>query len=137
MGTLLHQFQMDASACKYVFKSGEVAIFEGGFYRTSDQKKIDELNAEIAAGIGAIWVPKDGATVDSDDLDPVAVMKRKIIAEYEANKARANNNGESFSDAGSLKAVGSDKAGVNAATSNSPAGAARAVSPGSIKPASK
>lgn len=133
MGKLLHQFQMDSSACKYVFKSGDVAIFEGSYYRTSDQKKIDELNAEIEAGIGAIWIPKEGATVDSDELDPVAVMKRKIIAEYESEKARSLNNGVSFSDTSGHKAAGTNTFGVNAATSNSPVGAAQAVSIGSIK----
>lgn len=135
MGIELHQYQADKTISRYIFKSGKIAVFLGGYYRTSIQSEIDELNAEIANGIGAIWVPAEGATINSDDLDPVAVMKRKIIAEYEAEKARSLNNGESFSDtSGSGKPVGSNAAGVNAVASNSSGAAsvAKVITPGSI-----
>ena len=88
MGIKLHQFEMSKDSCRYIFKSGKIAVFEGGMYRTTLESEISELNAEIAAGIGAIWIPEGAAIVDSDELDPVAVFKRKIIAEYEENKAR-------------------------------------------------
>jgi len=129
---------MDKTASKYIFKSGKVAEFIGGFYRTAIESEIKELNDEIAAGIGSIWVTKGQEVVDSDDIDPVAVYKRKIIAEYEAEKARSLNNGNSFSDtSGSGKPTGSNVAGVNAAASHSGAAGHAAVVPGSIKVASK
>ena len=131
MGIKLHQFEMDKTASRYVFKSGKIAEFIGGFYRTNIDSEIAELKAEIAAGIGSIWTTRGQEVVDSDDIDPVAVYKRKIIAEYEEQKARSLNNGESFSDtSGSGKAASTRVAGVGAAE-----GAARitAVTPGSIK----
>ena len=135
MGTKLHQFHMDFTACRYVFKSGKIAVFEGGVYRTASEVEIKELQDEITAGIGSIWVTKGNEVVDSDDIDPIAVFKRKIIEEYEANKARSLDNGESFSDTSSVKPVSSVAMGAVAAGSNT-GGAARvtsAVPAGSVK----
>ena len=132
MGTKLHQFYMDRTASRYVFKSGALAIFEGGVFRTSVESEINELKAEIAAGIGSIWQIKGQEVVDSDDIDPIAVMKRKIIAEYEENKARSLNTGVSTSDQTKALPAGTGKVGVGAAVSNA-VGAAKAVSVGSIK----
>lgn len=122
---------MSKDSCKYVFKSGKTAVFEGGVYRTTVESEIKELNEEITAGIGAIWLISGQEIVDSDDIDPVAVFRRKIIAEYEAEKARSLDNGQSFSDNNPAKAAGTGLVGTASATSNS--GAARMVVPGSIK----
>jgi hypothetical protein len=135
MGTKLHQFFMSKDSCKYVFRSGKTAIFEGGVYRTTIDSEIAELIEQIAAGIGAIWQERGQEVVDSDDIDPVAVFKRKIIAEYEAEKARSLDNGTSFSDSSaSGKPTGTKAMGGNAAQSTS--GAATVVGgvpAGSIK----
>jgi len=137
MGVKLHEYHMDKTACRYIFKSGKVATFVGGIFRTSSELEIKELDAEIEAGIGSIFTMPGSEVVDSDDIDPIAVFKRKIIAEYEAEKARSLNNGESFSDT-NTKPVGTNAMGGNAGTSNSgvataAVGAARAVPAGSIK----
>ena len=133
MGTKLHQFYMDKTAARYIFKTGKVAEFFGGVYRTASEIESDELKKEIAAGLTSIWQVPGQEIVDSEDIDPIAVMKRKIIAEYEAEKARANKNGVSTSDAGSVKPSGTGTVGVNAAVSNSgEAGAAKTVPVGSI-----
>lgn len=140
MGTKLHQYHMDHTACRYVFKSGKIAIFEGGVYRTAAEGEIKELNEEIAAGIGSIWVTKGSEIVDSDDIDPITVFKRKIIAEYEANKARSLNNGESFSDTSAVRPASSvAMAAVSADSTSTGAGAAKVtgVATGSIKIGSK
>lgn len=134
-GRVLHQFYMDKTAARYVFKQGKVAEFHGGVYHTDIQSEIDELKAEINGGIGSIWQVPGQETVNSLDLDPVAVMKRKIIAEYEAEKARANKNGESTSDTGAAKPAGTGTVGVGAAVSNSGIAGAAKIVPGSIKPA--
>lgn len=132
MGTKLHEFHMSKDTMRYVFKSGKVAEFFGGIFRTSNEKEADELKNEIELGIGAIWQERGSEIVDSDDIDPVAVFKRKIIAEYEAEKARSLDNGVSFSDTSAAKPHGTGSVGVAAAVSNS--GAARVVTPGSISP---
>ena len=132
MGTKLHEFHMSKDTVRYIFKSGKIAIFHGGVFRTESESEAKELKEEIAAGIGAIWQVKGSEIVDSDDIDPIAVFKRKVIQEYEENKARSLANGESFSDVGGAKPAGTGTVGVAAAISNS-VGAARAVTPGSIK----
>jgi hypothetical protein len=134
MGTKLHEFHMSADTSRYVFKSGKIAHFHGGVFRTSSESEAAELIAEIENGIGGIWQTKGSEIVDSDDIDPIAVFKRKVIAEYEAEKARSLNNGESFSDTAKAKPHGSGAVGVAGAVSNS--GAAHVV-PGSIRIGSK
>ena len=110
-----------------------IAEFLGGVYRTNVESEIAEFDLEIKNGLKSIWAIQGQEVVDSEDIDPIAVMKRKIIAEYEAEKKRSLDNGTSFSDtSGAGKAAGSNVAGVNAASSNS-VGAAKAVSVGSIK----
>lgn len=135
MGTKLHQFFMSKDSCRYVFKNGKIAVFEGGVYRTTIDQEADELKEQIDLGIGAIWQESGQEVVDSDDIDPVAVFKRKVIAEYEAEKARSLDNGESFSDVSkSGKPTGTKAMGGNAAQSTS--GAATVVGgvpAGSIK----
>lgn len=129
MGTKFHEFHMSKDSVRFVFKSGKIAVFDGGIYRTTSEAESKELKEEIISGIGAIWQVAGHEIVDSDDIDPVAVFKRKIIAEYEAEKARSLNNGESFSDTRVAKPYGSGAVGVSGAASNS--GAAGVV-PGSI-----
>ena len=134
MGIKLHEFHMSRDSVRFIFKSGKIAVFEGGIYRTTSEAEAKELKDEIEAGIGAIWQVAGSEVVDSDDIDPVAVFKRKIIADYEADKARSLNNGESFSDTSKSKPHGSGTVGVASAVSNS--GAATIV-PGSINVGSK
>ena len=133
MGILLHQYRSDAASCNYIFKSGKRAEFHGHMFRTSIKSEIEELDAEIAAGIGAIAIPADGPTIDSDDLDPVSVMKKKIIAEYEADKRRAEDIGVSTSDRSNSGMVNSKTMSEVAGASISGAsGAARVITPGKI-----
>lgn len=134
MGTKLHEFHMSKDSVRYIFKSGKIAVFDGGIYRTTSEAEVKELKEEIIAGIGGIWQEPGHEIVDSDDIDPIAVFKRKIIAEYEAEKARSLNNGTSFSDTTPTKPHGTGTAGVASAVSNS--GAANVV-PGSIRVGSK
>jgi hypothetical protein len=128
MGTKLHQFHMDKTASRFVFSNGKVALFEGGIYRTTSDAEADELKREIASGIGAIWQTAGQEIVDSDEIDPVAVFKRKIIAEYEAERARSLDNGASESDTKRAQAAGSNVLGAVSAPGV-------AVIPGSIKAA--
>jgi len=130
-GKILAQFFIDKNAHRYIFKSGKTAEFFGGVYRTDISSEIAELQAEIKAGIGSIWQVAGQENINSLELDPMAVLKKKIIADYEADKARANANGESVSDVTPAKPHGTGTVGVAAAVSNS-IGAATAVKPGSI-----
>ena len=137
MGTKLHEFHMDKTAARYIFKTGKVAEFFGGVYRTASDAEADELKKEITGGIGSIWQVPGQEVVDSDDIDPIAVMKRKIIAEYEASKKHSENTGNSKSDVNVAKPAGTGTVGVNAAVSNSGVAGNAKVVPGSIKIAGK
>ena len=130
MGTILHQFKADLPSCRYVFKSGKVAEFFSYMYRTKDPKEIEELNTEIAAGIGSIFIPEDGPTIDSEDLDPMNVLRKKFFAEFEASKARAENIGESTSTQN--RVVPANTRNTAAVAGPSISGAARIITPGTL-----
>jgi len=53
---------------------------------TDNEEVIEYLDSEIAAGNRFITVNKDQPTVTSDDLDPMAVIRRNIIKEYLAEQ---------------------------------------------------
>jgi len=115
MGTKLHQFYMDKTAARYIFKDGKIAEFIGGVYRTAIVGEIEQLKKEIEHGVSSIWQVPGQEIVDSDDIDPIAVMKRRIIAEYEAGKKHSENTGESKSDQTKALPSGTGTVGVGAA----------------------
>lgn len=47
---IVNQYQSTVPSIRFVFKSGVVAHFINGRYRTSKAEEVAELNSEIAAG---------------------------------------------------------------------------------------
>ena len=85
---LLNVFQSTFPSINYIFGNGKPAIFQGGYYRTAIQWEIDELDNEIRMGHPHISRPTDESArvVSSDMIDPMDILRAKIIAEYEAKK---------------------------------------------------
>lgn len=92
------------SSCRYVFGDGSEAAFVGGRYTTDDPNKIAELNREIKLNHPHIYVDSAMVQVNSEDLDPMAVLKKRIIEEaIAAGELQRTNPTESFSQQGALK----------------------------------
>ena len=70
----------------FLFANGSPAHFVNGYFYTDNAKQIAELDAEIENGNPFISYTRD---VTDEDLDPIAGLKAKIIAEYEAAKEAA------------------------------------------------
>jgi hypothetical protein len=85
---IVNQYFCTLPSSQYVFKTGKVAAFIGGTYRTDIETECAELDAEIKTGHPHIYVT-DEKTVDTTKLDPMANLKEKIIADYLATQARA------------------------------------------------
>lgn len=78
---LLNVYYSRISSSRYVFPDGSEAAFIGGRYTTDDKDKIAHLNAEVEKGHPYIFVDPNLKQMDSADLDPMEVLKKKIIAE--------------------------------------------------------
>jgi hypothetical protein len=117
---------------QYVFKDGTVAGFIAGVFSTSIPTQVEELNAEVAARHPIITVKVGYEVVDSADLDPLAELKKQVIANYlaeqAANAAKDKDMGNStplanlgmansstINDAASGSSSGMDVAGMIAA----------------------
>lgn len=85
-GKMLHQFKSTIPSCKYILSNGKNANFVGGIYRTSLDHEVAELQNEIKLEHPHIEYI---GQISADDLDPVAVLKRKAVEEYLANQRAA------------------------------------------------
>lgn len=87
----LHVFKSTLPSINYIFKDGRQAVFTHGMYTTDNQKFIDELNEEIAAGHPHIVVDPDKRTMDSSELDPIANLRERLRAEILAEMEKASD----------------------------------------------
>lgn len=116
-----HQFKSSISSCKFILSNGKNANFVQGVYRTDIESEVAELKREIEQGHPYISYL---GQVSAADLDPIAVIKRKAIEEYEAQKAATQNPkrdmGNTSDNKSTLVASAATSAGVagNAATMN-------------------
>ena len=85
-----HKFHSTFPTAKYIFKNGEIAQFQNGIYLTENPLKIEELTEEIKLGNPYLFVG-DKAVVTAEDMDPLAALKKKIIAEHEAKRGIMNS----------------------------------------------
>ena len=91
MSKLVNIFFSYAPTMGYVFRSGRVIHFIGGQFTTTNQAEIDELN-EVCAEAGSNYYLKDDQlTVDSTQLDPMAVLYAKMMEKARAEVAAATN----------------------------------------------
>ena len=90
---------------------GERIYFVGGQYVTDKAKEIEFLDEQIASGHPMIFVQKGNETVTQEQLDPLAAVKAKAVAEYLAQQAKQQDPSR---DMGNTTNAG---AGVDVATS--------------------
>ena len=88
---LLKVFKSNIPSINYIFPWGTVAAFQFGVYRTEVEKEVEHLNAEVALKHPHIYIDDAEKEIDSAMVDPIHALRAKIIAEYEASRARAEN----------------------------------------------
>jgi len=128
---------------KYIFSNGDIAIFNGGRYTTSDPGKVAELDALIRKGHPGIYVDPRALQVDPAMLDPMAVMKAKIIADFleeqriaaitqDPNRDMGSSDTKSGLKVGTSQSMAAIAAGGNGATPFKPAVIPAALMPGAV-----
>lgn len=128
---------------KYIFSNGDVAIFRGGRYTTSDPGQIQELDNLVAKKHPGIYVDPNALQVDPAMLDPMAVMKAKIIAEFleeqriaaatlDPNRDMGASDTKSNLNVGTSRGMAAVAAGGNGATTFKPAVIPAALMPGGV-----
>ena len=77
---------------QYLFANGKVAGFQFGKYLTDSDSEAAALDAEIAAGHPSIYRPALEAerTIQSDQLDPMSMLKARLRAEIIAEELVKN-----------------------------------------------
>ena len=84
-------YKSTVPSIKYIFANGKEAPFVGGKFHTSVPSEVAELDQEVLLGHPFIYVDKDQLTVDSANLDPLADIKAKAIADFLAAQKLAND----------------------------------------------
>jgi hypothetical protein len=105
----LRVFKATLPSVNYIFKNGKPAIFVNGMYTTDVPFEIEELDAEIATRHPHIFIDESMREIDSAKVDPIAALREKIIAEYQATMAAATaqDNDLGTSTQGALKPASS------------------------------
>lgn len=86
---VLRVFKSSVASCKYITKAGKFLYFRKGEYVTDDESEIAELDAEIKARHPHIYIDSNKKTVTAEEVaDPMAALKKRIIAEHEAGKSK-------------------------------------------------
>ena len=128
---------------KYIFSNGDVAIFTGGRYTTDDPGKIGELDALVKKGHPGIYVDPNALQVDPNMLNPMAVMKAKIIAEFleeqrilaatqDPQRDMGSSDTKSGLKVGNSQSMAVLAAGGNGATPFKPANIPAVLMPGAV-----
>jgi hypothetical protein len=107
-----HKFYASRPRITIVREQGQRIFFNAGMYVTDNPDEVAFLQAEIKRGNRMIYTKTGEETVTQDQLDPMNALRKKIIEEYEANRA-AQQNGTR--DLGTVEAA----AGVAPATTKS------------------
>lgn len=69
---------------KTITPKGRVIVIVDYKFVTKNQEEIDYLDYEIENGFSLL---SKGVTVTSEDADPMSALRKRIIAEHEAEKA--------------------------------------------------
>lgn len=84
-------FKSRANVMGYVFKTGKSVHFMNGCYATSSEDEIEELTKECKNGHPEFYVDQNQLTIDSEQMDPMAVLRAKIREEERAKLLAATN----------------------------------------------
>jgi len=128
---------------KYIFSNGDIAVFTGGRYTTEDPGKIAELDSLIKKGHPGIYVDPNALQVDPAMLNPMNVMKAKIIAEFleeqrilaatqDPNRDMGTSDTKSGLRVGNSQTMAVLAAGGNGATTFKPAVIPSVLMPGAV-----
>lgn len=98
MGIQLRVFKATMASVNFIFPNGKPAIFQSGVYRTADEGEIQQLDYEISKGHPHIYVDPNEREVDSEMIDPMAVLRARHIAEYLEEQKRAMNADQSLGE---------------------------------------
>jgi hypothetical protein len=89
--SLVNVYKTRVNNSRYVFSNGTVATFRGDTFITEDESEIAQLDNEIRLKHPSIYQEPGQRGIDPKTLDPMEIFKEKIIAEYLAKVAAANN----------------------------------------------
>jgi hypothetical protein len=89
--TTLTLFKSRAGTMGYVFKNGKTVHFMGGTYATSAPEEIEELTKECEAGHPNYYIDVNQTTIDSELMDPMAVLVARIREEERAKLIAATD----------------------------------------------
>ena len=91
-------FKSRAPTMGYVFKSGKSVHFMEGRYATSAKDEIDELTTECNNAHPNFYIDNNEKVVDSELVDPMAVLVARIRAEERAKLIAATNPGRDMGE---------------------------------------
>lgn len=109
----------------FIFPNGVSAVFTGGRFTTQDETQANHLYWEIKQGNQHIFINEQKLTLVESELDPMAELKARIIAEYLAKEGLKTT--ESTSEQGKLNVADTASIGAAAADSSSEGSAATVV----------
>lgn len=83
-------FKCRSPVMGYTLKAGRLIHFVKHIYATDNESEIKELT-ELCKEGGIYYIDSDMVTADSEDLNPIAVLKRQMREEILAEQAAAND----------------------------------------------
>ena len=89
--TSFNQYFSTRPKISITMPDGGRIYFVGGQYITDKPKEIEFLNEQVALGHPMIYVQKGKETVTQAQLDPLAAVKARAIAEYVEQQAKQQN----------------------------------------------
>jgi hypothetical protein len=98
-------FKSRIPSVSYIFKDGMAAYFILGKFITANEKQIAELEAEVVAGHPHIYIDEAEATIDSEALTPIELIRKEAYEQAMADIQRALSSGTSESDNGNVAAT--------------------------------
>ena len=116
-----HAFFSRIPNSTFIFPDGTTAAFISGRYTTDNEDRANTLKTEIAAGNPYIFQDAGKLKLTATELDPMAELKARIIAEYEMKKASETDNDRGASIAGKLNIA--DTGTIASAAAGSSSGA--------------
>lgn len=116
----------------YAFRSGKTVHFLNGMYATESETEIKELTEECKSGHENYYIDSAQTTIESEMMDPMAILIARIREEERAKLILATNPGRDMGGTaftGRLEGI-ANSASINGmqAASNIQADAARGAS---------
>lgn len=75
----LRVFKSTIPSVNFILPNGKPIIFQQGVYYTDNEQDISHLDYEIKQGHPHIYVDPEMREIDSEMLDPVKAMQKKVL----------------------------------------------------------